>query len=652
MATQTPCALCQRDFDVPKDAIENASSSFFLTANDQLELKAIKERSFQRNLRVFLYIKRSIKNYTLNSADELKQILHHGRPVDIVRNEDEKQRSFFSGLLTRYNWTTTDRTDDPKFSAPYAGEKTIIRTMPDRNANINDLVWVIKRAHKNKTGLSAFFLHKKHLVWVAIPQPPDRDEHLQQVADRDIGVLLTELKKLFFFRMNFRKINELMLGTGAINYFKYAKSSVQPQPLVLTATGPTCSLCEKAFPIPTSATLNKVVENDATEYYLTAGDLAALTTIKHDSFQKGVMRLGFLTRVTSNLSSSRELAGRIEQGNVREVTEPTKGLTRVVAERVEAVTSVVTAPVRAVRTMYNEPITALKGVVMEPIKAFQRVITYYRSSDIDDLMDHHNGESVLFRTMPDRPANIRHVAWLIEKAHEQKVEINAFFLHKRHFLWVKVVRPPQHNNSPDATRSNNLARLVLKDLRDNFTLRKKTVAAINQKLVGIARVAYHKYPDRTWVDSVTEAVADNKVMILSVGGVLLLVGGYYISRAGQAAPQDARATSDAPPEEPRTQSDAPTENEQPEPPPADMLGVGTENEQPEAPPADMLGAGTEPQDVKCFWNGNFGRHETPDGSICRPPEMAALRGPAATTPIPTPGFVAPTAAPMALPTPY
>ena len=578
MAAQTPCSLCERRFDVPVDAVENNSSSFFLTANDQLELASIRERSFHRNLRVFVFVKLAIKNYTVNNANELQQIIATtGNAASIVRREDDRQPSFFSRALSRYNWTTTDRTNDPKFAAPYMGEKTIIRTMPDGHANINHLVWVIKRAHKNTTGLNAFFLHKKHVVWVAITDPPRRSQHEQQVADRDVEVLTTELKKLFLFRSNFKKINHLMIGTGAITYFEYPSSSRRLQPVVLRASGPSCPQCEKAYPIPESATLNKVVDH-TNEYYLTAGDLAALTNIKHESFNKRVVRLGFITRVTSNLNSKREIAARIGQGNVREVVEEVRGRAR---------------------------------VFTEPIQAFKRAITYLTSGQTNDLMSNHNGESVLFRTMPDISVNAKHVAWLIEEAQEQRTEVNAFFLHKRHFVWVKAARPREQSSAADNARSRTLVRYVVKDLRKNFALRKSTIPAINKKLVGIARVAYHTYPDRTWVDSVTDALSDNKVMSLSVAGAILLGVGYAAYSSVQTGPTAETHTSGA-----KSQNDTPP-------------GESTPPRQPDdedfaRPPLEFTWRPAENE--QCNFNAALG--------LCMPPVTAPSVAPFELTPPP------------------
>lgn len=496
------CVVCDKSFDLPEGAAVNKSSSFFLTAADQLELYKIKNASFAKNKRGFFYITRQISNHSLNNTDGLGSILTDAPARHTIHVEDSESPSILSGLLAAYNWTTVDSTDDAKFSEPYhLGEKTIIRTMPDRNANINDIVWVIKRANNHNTDLNAFFLHKNNVLWVSIPPPPHRTNDEQLAVDRDINVLTSQLKKFFLFKRNFKRINKMILGTGAITFFKYPTGG-RLRRLVISffpgfaksphgKTGPMCQNCSKAYTVPATAELNSVNHDDANEYYLTKGDLVTLTNIKDEAFTSSptTVRLGFITRPTTNLSVAREFASRINEGSVRDVIQ--------------------SAPY---------------------VNRFKRVIRYFRPCSIDDMMsNNYNGENVMFRTMTDINANAHHVAWLIERAHDQGVEMNAFFLHKRNFIWVKVAHPLQRNVE-DQERAANALEHILADLRKNVALHKSTIPDINKKLRGIARIGYKPYPDRKWMDTVMEADAEDKMLIFTLAtGLAFAAGAYYTS---------------------------------------------------------------------------------------------------------------------------
>lgn len=505
-AAPVPCVQCQRDYEVPLDAFHNSSATFFLSSDDVIYLRDMKQLSFQNKVAKLMFSHRDIRNHTPNH-----DISTVTRPDRARVVEPGRDLPWGQAALSRINWTRNDVNADTNW-VQFGGERTVIRTMPDRSANINDLTWLINiaegriangRNRKDAMGIDAFYLHKNTFVWISIVDPPRRTAQEQNIHDNYIDNLIYDLQSYFiFWSWNFAALNQLMANYATIEYFYYPSGNVTAQPAVMRP-GTTCTLCRKVFPMPEDAIKSPALFGDG-EYYLTNGDMMKLVLIKNASFNNSRAQVGFINRVVSNAGIGRELASRLAQA--------------------ANATTVDQAP--ADRPGY--------------LRSFGINIMGARKTD--PMWDSHNGEGTLFRTMPDRNADISDLTWLLETAVHRSIGMNAFFLHKRHFVWVVIIAPVSRTPQALAAYKSN-ARNVITSVFRRYSLKKRNIPAINHEMRSIGGVAYHKYPSLTWMESITENMYQHKLMTLSPMGLLIMW--YSIRRYYSRGRETTNTTGDA-----------------------------------------------------------------------------------------------------------
>lgn len=505
-APAVPCVQCQRDYGVPLDALHNSSATFFLTSNDAIELRRIKEQSFTNNVARLMFLRRDIRNHTPNH--DVSAVTEQRRVRTV-----EPGRGLPTGhaALSNINWTRNDVNADTNW-VQFQGERTVIRAMPDRNANINDLTWLINIAEgriahgrngNEAIGMDAFYLHKNSFVWISIVDPPNRSDDEQNVHNDYIDNLIYNLQSYFtFWSRSFPAFNQLMANYATVKYFHYPSGDISEEPTVMRP-GITCTTCRKVFPMPQDAIASPALFGNG-EYYLTNGDIIRLAAIKNASFNTDQAQIGFINQVVSNTSDYRELATRLaDPANVTTVDQA-------LADRARYFASV------GINIMFTRK--------------------------TDPLWYSYDGERTLFRTMPDRNANISDLTWLLDTAVAQRIGMNAFFLHKRHFVWV-VIRAPTSRTPQGLAEYHANAQHVKTKVFEYYSLKKKNIPAINHEMGSIGGVAYHKYPSLTWTESIKEDMYQNRLMTFNMLGAVIML--YSIRRYYSRGPQTTDTTKDA-----------------------------------------------------------------------------------------------------------
>ncbi len=471
------CTVCGREYSANVQRIE---PKYSISSEELEELLRIKRAAYKSGKSRLITVQRDMFDHNFDRNVKLQSNSTYDTNSTKISWTD-----FFTGVLKGVNFTTGEDHQEFDQLKTTILDKTLIRTMNDRSANINDVCWALKNAQRHKIGMNVFLLHRWSFVWLSIlPPPGNNDVH----ASYDVTRLLVEelQSRYWLMKVKFGEINKLLDGVARIEWHDYISLNekwlskgrlfyMQP------TAGITCSACNKTYYTPENAIRNNIGAEQ--QLYLTVGDIAALSIVKKFSFQHNTVKIGFLSDI-SNQTTTTEIASAMNRNDVE------------------------------IFAKENE-LSWARGV----LQGFNFWTTH------DELWDRHKGQSTIFRSMPDRNAGLKDLIWLLEASDHHRKSINAFFLHKRHVLWVYV-------RAPTLQMTTVHTELLTKKINNGFySMRKNNLDALNGVLSAKAQVKYFKYPDLSWVERITEKAYQSqilamKMLMLKIGiGILVYSNG-------------------------------------------------------------------------------------------------------------------------------
>lgn len=481
------CAVCGRDYSSNVQRIE---PKYSISSAEMQELLQIKRAAYRSGKSRLITVSRDMFDHNMDRNAKLQS--------SSTSDTDSTKISwtrFFVGVLRATNFTRDEQHGEFDRLNTTANDKTLIRTMNDRSANINDVCWALKNAQRHQIGMNVFLLHIWSFVWLSI-LPPRAGSDVRASYDLTRAIVEELQSNYWLMKVKFGEINKLLDGVARLEWHdylwlneKYLKKDrlfyLEP------AAGMRCPACNNTHYTPKNAIRNDI--GAERQLYLTVGDMAALSTVKTFSFQYNTVKIGFLSDI-SNKTARTEVASSMNRNDVE-------------------------------RFAQENELGWARGVL--------RGFNFWTARD--ELWDRHEGQGTIFRSMPDRNAGIKDLIWLLETSDRHRKSINALFLHKRHVLWVYVRAP-----TPQMTAVHT--RLLTKKINNGllkgfYSMRKNNLDALNSVLSSRAQVKYFKYPDLSWLGRITEEAHQRKILAMKL--FMMRTGvGILVSSAGSWKPNN------------------------------------------------------------------------------------------------------------------
>lgn len=118
--------------------------------------------------------------------------------------------------------------------------------------------------------------------------------------------------------------------------------------------------------------------------------------------------------------------------------------------------------------------------------------------------------------MPDRNAGVKDLTWALEASARHRIGMNVYFLHKRHLLWIHVKTPVRNADTNQVRKEQVRTRLLVSKVNQYYTLEKQNIHKLNRALYPTAKIAYFKYPNLSWVESITEHTVNQSLLALQI----------------------------------------------------------------------------------------------------------------------------------------
>ena len=480
--------MCGRDYSLDPQAPQ-PGPRYTITNAEQMELWSIKKQSYKQNRSRLILLARD-----LFAGDSGGNLLATGG-MNGIDNTSPSKVSWLSGVTQGINFTSDtqhvefDRLHTTRF------RKTLIRTMPDRSANINDVCWALRNADKHQIGMNVLLLHRWSFVWISIlPPPADNDTDL---SAQHTSLLIAELqKKYFLLKLQFGAINKLLAGVARVEWHNYVSytdlvfsggdRSFYTEPIGV------CAACHQTHHTPASNVQNATQPEFSGD--LTNGDLAELLIMKVFSFETERAMVGFLSGV-SGADRSQSIQTKLQINDARNFFQETH------------------------RARYFRPL---------------RNVNLFSASD--ELWDNHQGEQTVFRTMPDRNAKVKDLTWALEASARHRIGMNVYLLHKRHLLGIHVMAPVRNADANQIRKEKVRTRLLVSKVNQHYTLEKQNLHKLNRALYPTAKIAYLKYPNLSLVESITEDTVNESLLSLQILAAVAL--GFLVYNNGVWSPME------------------------------------------------------------------------------------------------------------------
>ena len=464
----TDCAVCGRDYSLDPQG-HHSGPRFKITSADEKKIWEIKQESYRQKKSRLILLKRDLFASQFNSS-----LVNPGETGEVDRSSTDEV-SWLDGVMKGINFTGNDEHMEFDSLQTTARHKTLIRTMPDRSANINDVCWALRNADNHQIGMNMLLLHRYSFVWISVLPPPENNDI--DLSKQHTSLLIAELQKNYMLlKLRFAAINKLLSGTARVEwhgYISYADMFLLGRDRQFyTEPGSGCSACINTNYSPASNVQNATQPEFSG--ILTNGDLAELLIIKEFSFETDKAAVGFLSGVDA-ANRSQSIETKLQINDARSFFQETN------------------------QTKYFRP---LKNVNL--------------FSASDELWDNHRGEQTVFRTMPDRRAGVKDLIWTLEASAKHRIGMNVYLLHKRHLLWIHVKTPVPNPDADQARKERVRTRLLISTVKQYYTLNKNNLRELNRALHPTAKVDYFKYPNLKWVESITEHTVNQSLLYLEI----------------------------------------------------------------------------------------------------------------------------------------
>lgn len=537
-----PCRECKRTYAPGATSVsfQGNEAEYYLTMSDKRELLRVRDYSFREKKKpVVMYRWRNNPNHVtqqprgmfgkhrplqnnvakreladsiiswFNKNEDPTRVTHQLHDLWVFEPTDGQQIG--STLRPIDNFSTTVDETSINQDIDWAPLSTrnfltkpkyfIIRTMHDRDVNLADLAWVVKLAMLSNNNVDAIFLHDDNFVWFNWRSIPKHDERARY--NKQVETMFENLNnpnpyrprsKKYLMAKNFQyvlqrtvkniqamssELREDGIPYGNIGVFEYPKETKRyffsrPQ-------RPPCRVCNNSGPL-TSAALTNDIGNASNHFYLTAADILTLQSIRNETFGPRMNTNGQMTLPGKNFPLMGYFKTNIANNHMKDLS----------AQYVH----------RSNKKIEEGDMPTL----LKRLLAHANFITIGKDDQMmDEIGDLPGNLKVLtvFRTMPDRSANMKDVVWALKFAASHDIWVNAFFLHKKSAVWV-AARPPADKSSLGLRR----ARDARNSLKKNKYLWKSTLDKINnmEGMKGNGRIVFFEYPNRSFMAKLTTLV--------------------------------------------------------------------------------------------------------------------------------------------------
>lgn len=205
------CFYCRRPF--AEDTVVNSKSTFELTPKDVAALLEMKEYSFTVEKKPYVGL---LNQKVSNTA---------GREFNDLLPSAKK---FYNSSSNDNLWGMVSPVEQGVSWRRWNSQSVMWRTMTDRSANINDVIWLVQLAYDNNIHVSAIFLHKNSFVWVVIGRPHNQSDSNAQAVRKAVKEDIIEgLKSVSLKKENFEMINVALADMGKAVVHKYPTPSMR-----------------------------------------------------------------------------------------------------------------------------------------------------------------------------------------------------------------------------------------------------------------------------------------------------------------------------------------------------------------------------------------------------------------------------------------